>query len=381
MTLLAKSFANVRAVAPGFDPTGVLSARLTLPPQRFNSREAIVGFQRTFAEQLSSLPGVTNTGAITVLPLTGLVSRVPFTVEGRAVERERVPVAQYRTVSPGYFDAARIPLKRGRTFSEEDTGKARAVAVVSEALAWRWLDGLEPIGARLLVDDNDGPPRPVEIVGIVGNVQQLALDEGATWDLYLTYAQTHPDNVGTAAASMFWIVRTTMDPMALGTSLAGEVRRIAPDVVAARIVPMDAYVSDALAPRRFSLFLMAVFALAALALALTGIYAIVTYSVNQRAREIGIRVALGASRSNIVRLVMGHFLRFVGIGLLLGLALAAGITRLLSSLLFGLAPTDAATFGQVAALVGAASIVACGVPTLRAGKPIAGEFHSTFTCS
>jgi putative ABC transport system permease protein len=368
MTMLAKSFANVQAVAPGFDSTRVLSARLTLPAKRFNNRDAIVTFQRALARQLSSLPTVTNTGAITLLPLSGLSSRVPFTVEGRAVERERVPVAQFRTVSSGYFEAARIPLKRGRTFSERDTDRTRAVAVVNEELASRWLDGLEPIGARLLVDDNDGPPRPVEIIGVVGNVQQVALDGEPTWDLYLTYPQIHLDNVGAAAANMFWIVRTTGDPMNLATSLAREVRRMDPEVVASQIRPIDHYLADAVAPRRFSLSLMAAFALAALALAITGIYAVVMYSASQRAREIGIRVALGASRSNIARLVMGHGIRFVLIGLVVGIAMAVGVTRLLSTMLFGLAATDAVTFAQVAGVVASVSVLACAVPTARVGR-------------
>jgi predicted permease len=367
MTMLAKSFANVQAVAPGFDSTRVLSARLTLPAKRFNSREAIVTFQRALAQQLSSLPTVANTGAITLLPLSGLLSRVPFTVEGRAIERERVPLAQFRTVSTGYFEAARIPLKRGRTFSERDTDQTRAVAVVNEQLASQWLEGLEPIGARLLVDDNDGPPRPIEIIGVVGNVQQVALDGGPTWDLYLTYPQIHVDNVGAAAANMFWIVCTTGDPMNLAASLARDVRRIDPEVVASQIRPMDHYLSDAVAPRRFSLSLMSAFAVAALGLAITGIYAVVMYSISQRAREIGIRVALGASRLHIVRLVMGHGIRFILLGLAVGIAMAIGVTRLLSTMLFGLAATDAMTFGQVAAVVAAVSILACAVPTARVG--------------
>ena len=370
MTMLAKSFANVQAVAPGFDSTGVLSARLTLPATRFNNREAIVTFQRALALELSSLPAVTNTGAITLLPLSGLLSRVPFTVEGRAIERERVPLAQFRTVSNGYFETARIALKHGRTFSERDTDRTRAVAVVNEALASQWLDGLEPIGARLLVDDNDGPPRPVEIIGVVGNVQQVALDAAPTWDLYLTHSQIHADNVGAAASNMFWIVRTTGDPMSLAANLAREVRRIDPEVVASQIRPMDHYLSDAVAPRRFSLSLMAAFALAALALAITGIYAVVAYSVSQRAREIGIRVALGASRSNIVRLVMGRGIRYVAVGLVLGIAMAIGVTRLLSTMLFGLAATDAATFGQVAVVVAAVSTLACALPTVRVGRVV-----------
>src|ERR1051326_5882074 len=135
-----------------------------------------------------------HNGAIALLPLSGLLSRVPFTVEGRPIERERVPFAQFRTVSSGYFEAAGIPLKRGRTFTDRDTGTSGAVAVVNEELARRWLHGIDPVGARLLVDDNDGPPRPVEIIGVVGNVQQVALDGEPTWDLYLTYPQMHEDN-------------------------------------------------------------------------------------------------------------------------------------------------------------------------------------------
>jgi putative ABC transport system permease protein len=258
-------------------------------------------------------------------------------------------------------------LKRGRTFSERDTDKTRAVAVVNEELADRWLAGLDPIGARLLVDDNDGPPRPVEIIGVVGNVQQVALDGDPTWDLYLTYSQIHADNVGAAAANMFWIVRTTGEPMNLAASVAREVRRIDPGVVASPIRPMDHYLSDAVAPRRFSLSLMAAFAVAALALAVTGIYAVVAYSVSQRAREIGIRVALGASRANIVRLVMGHGVSFIAIGLMAGVAMAVGATRLLSSMLFNVAPTDSATFVEVAAVVAAVSALACAVPTARVG--------------
>jgi putative ABC transport system permease protein len=239
---------------------------------------------------------------------------------------------------------------------------------VNEELASQWLRGLEPISARLLVDDNDRGPRPVEIIGVVGNVQQLALDGGPTWDLYLTYPQIHPDGVGLAAANMFWIVRTTGERLNLAASLAREVRGIDPEVAASQIRPLDQYLSDAMAPRRFSLFLMAAFALAAQALAVTGIYAVVLYSVSQRAREIGIRVALGASRSSIVRLVMGHGIRFVAIGVVFGIAMAAGATRLMSTMLFGLPTTDAVTFGQVAVVVAAVSVLACAVPTARVGR-------------
>jgi putative ABC transport system permease protein len=367
MTLLAKSFVNVQAVAPGFDPAGVLSARLSLPPKRFTSREAIVTFQRALRERLSALPGVAQTGAITLPPLIGMQSRVPFAVEGRAIERERVPLAQFRTVSAGYFEAVRIPLKRGRTFSDLDTEQIQAVAVVNEALAERWLDGLEPIGARLLVDDSDGPPRPVEIVGVVGNVQHIALDgKDPTWDLYVTYPQIHADTLGFAVGNMFWMTRTTGEPMALAAAFVRELRRVDPDVVASQIGPLERNLSDSLAPRLFSVSLMAAFAVAALALAATGIYAVVTYAVSQRAREISIRIALGAGPANIARLVIGEGTRQVAIGLVAGLAIAFGLVRLVSTMLFGLTATDPVTFGQVSAAVALASLLACVVPTLRA---------------
>jgi putative ABC transport system permease protein len=163
-------------------------------------------------------------------------------------------------------------------------------------------------------------------------------------------------------------VRTTGDPMTLAASVAREVRRVDPEVVASQIRPMDAYLADAVAPRRFSLSLMATFAFAALALAVTGIYAVVIYQVSQRAREIGIRLALGATRARIVRLVIGDGVWFVAIGVATGIAMAATVTRLLSTMLFAVAATDAITYGQVAVVVFAASVLACAVPTARVGR-------------
>jgi putative ABC transport system permease protein len=367
VTMLAKSFANVLAVDPGFDPTGVLSARITLPPKRFGSLDAILNFQQALVDRLSAVPGVTGTGAITLVPLSGLIARVPFTVDGRPVERSRVPIAQYRTVSDGYFETARIPLTRGRTFTAHDTRRSVPVAIVNEALARQWLDGLEPIGARLLANDNDSAPRPLEIVGVVGNVRQLSLDGEQTWDLYLPYSQVHDDNV-TAAANMFWLVRTAGDPAGLSATFARALQSIDSEVAASQVRPMADYLSDAAASRRFSVSLIALFALAALALAMTGIYAMVSYSLSERTREIGIRVALGASRRHIVGVVIGYGLSFVLIGLAAGVALAAGAARLLSSLLFGVTAFDPVTLGQAAAGIAAASLVACAVPAGRIGR-------------
>jgi predicted permease len=368
MAMLAKSFANVQAVSPGFDASGVLSARLTLPAARFNDREAIVAFQRALGQRIAAMPDVTASGAISLLPLSGLLSRVPFTVEGRPIARERVPLAQFRTVTTGYFEAMRIPLKRGRPFNDGDTERTRAVAVVNEQLARQWLNGVEPVGTRLLVDDNDGPPRPVEIVGVVGDVQQVALDGEPTWDLYLAYPQIHVDNVGAAAANMFWVVRTAGDPTRLAAAIAREVHRVDPDVAASQVRPVARYLGDALASRQFTLRLMAAFAFAALVLAMTGIYAVIAYGISQRAREIGIRVALGARRFHIVRLIVGQGVRFVAIGLAAGMLAALGVARLIATMLFGVTPGDPITFAQVVTAVATASALACLLPTLRVGQ-------------
>jgi putative ABC transport system permease protein len=371
VTTLGRSFAHVLAVTPGFDTTRALSARLTLPPRRFASRSSIVTFQRTLTDRLATSPGVQRAGAISLVPLSGSLSRVPFTVEGRPVEREAIPYAQYRLASPGYFAAAGIPVTRGRPFSDDDTDRTRPVAVVSEALAQQWLRGLDPIGARLLVDDNDAGPRAIEIVGLAGNVQQIALDSPPTWDLYLPYAQLHPDSVGQAAGNMFVVVRTAGDPMSAATQLTREIRRVDPDVAASQIQPMGRYVSDAVAPRRFSLALMTVFGAAALALALTGIYAVVLYAASQRTREIGIRLALGAGRPAIVRLVMREGMRAVTIGLIVGTGTALATTRWLASLLFGVAPDDPATFAQVVVVVAGLAAVACALPAVRINPSLA----------
>ena len=344
----------------------MLSARLSLPPQRFTNREAIITFQRALADRIAALPDVLQSGAITLPPLAGLLSRVPFTVEGRAIERERVPLAQFRIVVPGYFETLRIPVRRGRTFSAADTGQTRPVAVVNQALADRWLDGLDPIGARLLVDDNDGSPRPVEIIGVVANVRQIVLDAAEpTWDLYLTYPQIHADTLDGAVANMFWMTRTNGDPMMLAPGFVRELRRVDPDVVASQVRPLERNLSDAVATRRFSVSLMAAFGLSALALAATGIYAVIAYAVSQRAREIGIRIALGARRSNILGLILRDGTHVILVGLATGAAFAVGLMRFVSAMLFGVAPNDAATLAQVLALVAAVSLIACLVPALR----------------
>ena len=240
MTMLAKSFANVQAVAPGFDPAGVLSARLSLPPKRFTNREAIVTFQRALRERVSALPGVSHSGAITLPPLIGMLSRVPFTVEGRV---DRAGTRAART----------IPDRVGRLF------RNRAHPAEARAHVFGWRHRRNPSGCRREPGARGSlarrtrthrrtaarrrqrrAPRPVEIIGVVGNVQQIALDgKDPTWDLYVTYPQIHADTLGGAVSNMFWMTRTATDPMALSAAFVQELRRVDPDVVASQIGPLE----------------------------------------------------------------------------------------------------------------------------------------------
>jgi ABC-type antimicrobial peptide transport system permease subunit len=198
-------------------------------------------------------------------------------------------------------------------------------------------------------------------------VQQIALDATEpTWDIYLVYPQIHPDTIGLATGNMFWFVRTGTDPSLLASRFAQEVRRVNGDVVASHIRPMSHHLDDAVGPRRFSVTLMLAFALAAMLLAVTGIYAVIAYSVSQRTRELGIRAALGATASTLVRVVMTEGARYIGAGLVAGLVLAFAVLRTLEALLFGLSPGDPVTFIQVTAMVAVAALFAAGIPGLRA---------------
>ena len=201
-------------------------------------------------------------------------------------------------------------------------------------------------------------------------VQQVSLEGGPTWDLYLPYAQIHRDGVGLAAANMFWVTRTTGEPMNLASSFSREVRRLDPEVVASQIQPMGRYLSDAMAPRRFSLFLLAAFAAAAVALAMTGIYAVILYSVNQRRREIAIRLALGATERSIVGLIIGEGMPFIAIGVAVGLALAFAAARLVTTMLFGVATGDVATFAEVIAGVWLLALSASALPAVKTHKSL-----------
>ena len=363
--LFARSFANLQAVKTGFQTADVISAKIALPLPRYPNPQSVAAYQRRMLETLQSLPFVDSAGAVSLLPLSGLDARIDFTVEGRATERDRVPTARYRLVTPAYMRTMGIPVLRGRGFTGQDTAMTRRVVLVNQELTRRFFPGLDPIGAHLLINDNNTGPRPVEIAGVVGDVRQLTLDGDPTLDIYLPYEQVHPDSMLFATSNMFWVVRGRGAP-------AQEVRRAMriadPAIPISDLRPLEQSISGAVAPRRFNLLVLAVFAAAALLLSTTGIYATLSYAVSRRTREFAIRSALGAQRRDLMLLIVRQGVAPALAGIALGLSAAFAIARSISSMLFGLSSADPTTFIAVPLLLLAVAVAACVLPGLRASR-------------
>lgn len=366
--LLIRSFISTQAVNPGFDPSNVITARLSLPKANYKDRAAVSLFYDKLSDRLQSLPGVDSVGAVSLLPMGPGMHVIPFYPKGQRSSKGDSFIAQYRVVTPNYFLALKIPLQQGRAFDAHDKADRVSVAIVNETLAGRFFPKGDAIGAQILVDDNNTGPRSLEIVGVVGDVKHVSLEDKPTIDIYLPVAQVHEDNVGSLINSQYWIVRSRTDAGSLEAAIRRELRSVDADVASASITTMESYLSDSVAPRRFNLRLLTIFSVAALLLAATGIYGLISYSVAQRTPEIGIRLALGATRKNIFRIILGQGLRLVLVGLALGLVGAFALTRMIRSLMFGVTPSDPLTFVSVSSLLILITLAAAGLPALRATK-------------
>ncbi len=256
----------------------------------------------------------------------------------------------------------------GRELTEQDTPSSGPVLVINQRLAQRFFADRNPVGEHLTIDDNDQGPRALEIVGVVGDVNQFGPEGEPTFDVYLPLRQAHADSVRFLRPNLNWVIRASADPLALSTSVRRELQAVDRDVPASGIRTMEQSLAAIIAPRRFNLFLLSIFAAVALLLAATGIYAIVAYSVTQRTQEIGIRLALGAQTSGVLRLVIGQGMKPALIGVGIGLVAAFALTRLLASLLFGVSATDPAIFALIALLLTGVVLLACYIPARRAAK-------------
>jgi len=355
--LLIESFARLMHVNPGLSPGNVMTFPLTLPPMRYPQAQQQEAFYRQLLERVRTIPGVQAAGATSYLPLSGSARFGFFCPEGHAcLGVGKDPVIASRQVSPGYFDTVRTPLLRGRVFTEKDTALGPPVVVVNQTTAIRYWPGQDPIGKHL-ANSRDRVQR--EIVGVVADVKFGGLNAANTEEMYLPMAQA-------PWLSMTLVVRSSGDPQPLVPAVRAKIAESDPDLPVAGILSMDEVVSTSVAQPRIIMQFVGVFAGFALLLAATGIYGVMAYSVIARKQELGIRVALGARPSDILRLVVGQGMRMTLIGVALGVAFSLALTRLLAGLLFGVQATDPLVFGAAALVLAAAALVACYIPARRA---------------
>jgi len=360
--LTVKSFARLQRVDPGFDGRDVLSVQLALPPARYATPTDLIALAERIREPIARLDGVRDAAAISLLPLSGLLNTADYRAVGKPEPPpDEIPQAHYRIATPGYFQVMGIPLRDGREFTDADRETTKRVAVISRTMADRHWPGGSPIGEHVAVGNDT-----LEIVGICADVKQFGLDGGGTADLYVPLRQMPKAQAPFVAARTYWVIRTAADPMALADRVRAEIRRIDKDVAASSTRSMPQIVSASIGSRRFNTDLIRIAGGAGLLLAIVGVYAVTAFSVGRRMREIGIRLTLGATPRQILRLLIRAEYRPVAIGLAAGLGGAVLVSGAMSRLLFGPSDIDSAVIAGVAAALAAAALVACIVPIRRA---------------
>jgi putative ABC transport system permease protein len=364
--LMIRSFAKLQAISPGLDPANVLTLRMNLSQGRHPDNEAIERFYRTLGDEVRQMPGVTSAGFVRLLPLSSEIGDWGTQIEGRPVPPgEPGRSADWQVVTPGYFETMRIPLVRGRFITASDTRDAVPVVVINETLAREYFPNRDPVGKRLRIGGNAAPW--LTIVGITGDVHHNGLTTPVKRAWFIPHEQWAL-SAGNARRAMTLTVRTTGDPWALLPGITAAVRRMDPDLPLTQIALMDDVLSTAVQEQRFTMALMSGFAAFALLLAAIGIYGVISYSVSQRTREMGIRIALGADVGTVRRLVLRQGLLPAGLGILGGVAVAALAARSARTLLYGVAPWDPLTFTAIPLLLLVVAALSIGLPALRASR-------------
>jgi putative ABC transport system permease protein len=363
--LLLRSFARLQEVQPGFAADRLLTLRVSLPASRYTTFARGDTFFADLFAGLQSRPGVRGVAAINSLPFSGFGGSRSFQIEGRAPTRpDDTTEEQLRIVTDGYFAVMGIPLVTGREFAADDSLRARRVAVVNEAFARKHFGGAAAVGQRVAFERD--APVWYEIVGIAGNVKHRGLDAGDRPELYVPYRQ--PLFAQWTVRPMFVVVRTDGDPIELVSTVRRDVARVDPDQPISDVRTMAERIDRSLIGRRFNATLLALFAALALTLAAVGIYGLVAYAVTERTHEIGVRIALGATRTDVVAMVLRQGMVLAVIGAAIGVAASLGVVRLLSGLLFGVSPADPATFAAIPLLLLLVALAACVIPARRATR-------------
>jgi predicted permease len=371
--LLLRSFWQLLEVRPGFEPHRLLTAKIRLPvpndpaEDAYRVTEKRAAFYQEVLRRVSGLPGVEQAavGSAASLPMNSTRrNQSTFVIESRATESERVPVAEVASVSSSYFDVLKTPLKRGRVFTELDNSKGQQVAVVNEALARQYWQDADPVGQHIKLGSGSFLSRSssvLTIVGVVGDIRSDGFDTASAPCIYVSEPQAPP------YGSVVYL-RTGGDPGTLGEAIRREVLAVDPGIPVFGIWTMDDVVAKNLAARRFALELLGVFAAVAFLLAAIGIYGVMAYTFSRRTGEIGLRMALGAQRSDILKVALGEGARMVVFGVAAGLIGSAILTRFLQTLLFEIKPTDPITFGVLTALLVSVALLACLIPAQRASR-------------
>jgi len=358
--LMLRSFVVMAREDIGFNPRNALGFRIGLPDEKYPEEKRRIFFDRLLS-RLRTRPGVAAAGAIHLLPMTG-VSKANFTIiGGPPVEKGKEPYTNFRVVTPGYFGAIGMPLKRGRDFNAQDNEKTVGIVIVDEAFARLRFPNQEPIGRRIMLKTApDKPDKPLEIVGVVGDVKNK-LDEIAEPFIYMAYAQVPFSDMGI-------VMRTAAEPTAMTHAVRGEVMDLDPALPISGLKTVERIVYERSTPKRIMTAMMGVFAVFALLMAGAGLYAVMAYAVSRRTHEIGVRLALGAHPRDILRMITRQGMKLTLAGLAFGLVGAFALTRVLSTILFGVSAADPLTFILISLLLSCVALLACYLPARRATK-------------
>lgn len=358
--LMIKSFVKLRQVELGFDPANIISVRIAPAFNRFAAGQRTNDYYQQMLDAIDATPGVVSSAVVTGAPLRGFFMNAPLLIANRpepaSLDAQMAPVT---IISPDYFRVTGTPLKQGRFFTHGDVEGAPGVALINETMARRYFLHENPLGQRISLKSE--PDKPYEIVGVVGDIKQMGLDKETQPNVYLSFRQYE-------VAFMDIVVRSAAEPSSLSPALRGSIRAVDKYAPITSVRTLEEVIADDTAQPRFYTLLLSLFAGVAVTLTALGLYGVMSYAVSQRTREIGIRLALGAETQSILRMVTSQGLFLILIGEAAGLAAALALTRLMTSLLFGVSATDPATFAAISLSLIIVALLACALPARRASN-------------